>query len=85
MDENLKIIGERLYELRTEAGVSMDVVVKSLNENGGKISRGNLSRWERGENLPSLDALRRLRAYYNVTADYILGLSDERGVNNDNS
>lgn len=85
MDENLKIIGERLYELRTEAGVSMDVVVESLNVNGGKISKGNLSRWERGENLPSLDALRRLRAYYDVSADYLLGLTDERGGKYDNS
>ena len=85
MDESLKIIGERLYELRTEAGVSMDVVVSALNEGGGKISRGNLSRWERGENLPSLDALRRLRAYYNVSADYLLGLTDEKGGNYDNS
>lgn len=85
MDENLKIIGERLYELRTEEGVSMDVVVASLNENGGHISRGNLSRWERGENLPSVDALRRLREYYKVSADYLLGLTDEKGGKNDNS
>lgn len=74
--------GKRLYELRIQDNKTMDDVVIEFNERfGTNISRGNLSRWERGENEPSLSMAKKLCAYYGITADYLLGLEE---ITNDN-
>lgn len=70
--------GKRLYDLRVQQNKTMDDVVKEFNERfGTNIARANLSRWERGLNEPSLAMAKRLCEYYEITADYLLGLTDE--------
>ena len=70
--------GKRLYDLRVQQNKTMDDVVKEFNERfGTNIARANLSRWERGLNEPSLAMAKRLCEYYGITADYLLGLTDE--------
>ncbi len=71
--------GERLRELRLQQNKTMDDVVKEFNERfGTSIARSNVSRWESGENEPSLAMAKRLCAYYEITADYLLGLDDNK-------
>ena len=52
-----------------------------LSQRGFAISIGFSVRayqtWERGENLPSLYALAEIITHYRVSANYLLGLSDE--------
>lgn len=69
--------GKRLFELRLQQNKTMDEVVHEFNAMfGTSIARANLSRWERGLNEPSLAMAKMLCEYYNVTADYLLGLDE---------
>ena len=78
--------GKRLYNLRIENKKTLEQVVVEINEQYGlSLSRGNLSRWERGENEPSLSTARRLCEYYNISLDYLVGLTDEKEGKYDNS
>ena len=79
MDDDLKIVGERLKALRTERDLTMDMVVNDMNTQYSiEIRRGNLSKWERGVNVPSLYMAKFLCMYYRVSLDYLLGLTDNR-------
>lgn len=70
--------GKRLYELRLQQNKTMDAVVKEFNEQfGTNIARANLSRWERGLNEPSLSMAKKLCSYYGISADYLLGLTED--------
>ena len=79
MDDELKIVGERLKALRTERDLTMDMVVNDMKiQFDIEIRRSNLSKWERGINIPSLYMAKFLCRYYRVSLDYILGLTDNR-------
>ena len=69
-------LGSRLKELRTERDMSLDMVVYDINQRYTvEISKGNLSRWENDKNTPSLRMAKYLCLYYNVSLDYLLGLT----------
>ena len=69
--------GKRLYELRLKQNKTMDDVAKELNDRfGTNITRSHISRWERELNEPSLALAKRLCEYYEITADYLLGLPE---------
>lgn len=63
--------GERLRCLREEREPRL-TQTQLARETG--ISQRKISYLERGELEPSLDELRRLCRYYQVSADYLLGL-----------
>lgn len=78
--------GKRLYDLRIENKKTLEETVVELNNRFDlSLSRGNLSRWERGENEPSLSMARRLCEYYGITLDYLVGLTENKGGKYDNS
>ena len=64
--------GERLKELRT----SNSVMQKDL-ANEMSISTRALKYYEDNEREPNLKAIKFLCNYFNVSSDYLLGLSDE--------
>lgn len=64
---------ERLKQLRTEKGVSQTEVAK----NTGIVSRTYL-RYEKGEREPEASTIIALADYFDVSADYLLGRSDEK-------
>lgn len=66
-------IAERLTELRKEKGVTQEEVAKGLS-----ISGKTLSKWENGSAKPDVTMLGKLAGYYRVTADWLLGLEDEK-------
>lgn len=79
MDEDLSIVGERLKQLRSERQLTMEMVVTDMNHKFEiEITRGNLSRWENGVNLPTLRMAAYLCKYYGVSLDYLMGLTDSR-------
>ena len=38
-----------------------------------------ISEWERGKTEPDINTLKKLTKLFNVTADYLIGLTDENG------
>ena len=66
-----RAIGERLKELRAEKGIGQKKLAKDLS-----LSNSSISYWETGKQEPSASALLKLAQYFNVSVDYILGLSD---------
>ena len=60
--------GEILKEHRIARGLTLKDV-----EKGTGINNGNLSRWERGEVIPSIDFCVRIADFYEITIDELLG------------
>lgn len=65
-----KSFAQILSELRRTAGLSQRKAAADLN-----ISQALLSHYENGAREPGLNFVCRVCAYYNVTADYLLGRS----------
>ena len=61
----------RLKEVRITAGFSQQQVANQLN-----ISQNTYSNWETGRNNIDSDSLSRLSKLFEVSVDYLLGLSD---------
>lgn len=62
---------QRLRELRQEKGLSMKQLAKELGTTDAAISN-----WENGINEPKISYLKSIAVYFNVTADYLIGLED---------
>ena len=76
----MDVFGLRLKQLRAERELTMDMLVtdmKSLFPNI-KIEKSMVSRWEKGENAPSWENVKNLSIYFNVSLDYLAGLTDVR-------
>ena len=62
---------ETMSVLRKGRGLSQRTAAADLN-----ISQALLSHYENGAREPGLDFVRRACAYYGVSADYLLGISE---------
>ena len=73
-------LANRIKELRSERDLTLDMVVADMKDKFGEIrlDKSMLSRWERNENDPSLESVKYLSAYFNVSVDYLIGLTDVR-------
>lgn len=69
--ENMKKFAERLKELRNEQNISHDNLGKIIGVNGSTISR-----WENDKVEPTAPNICELAKFFNVSADYLLGLID---------
>ena len=67
----MKIFCERLRELRLEKGLSMLQLGEALN-----VSDAAISRWENEQHIPNIEYLRDIAKFFDVSADYLIGLSD---------
>ena len=65
------MIGERIKLLRTENNLSQDNLAKKIKSNQKQISK-----WERNQIEPNIDALTRLADYFEVSVDYLIGRTD---------
>ena len=61
----------RLRELRLEKGVTQSEIAKLLN-----MSKMAVSHWEQGDSEPSIEQLKVLARFFDVTVDYLVGFSD---------
>lgn len=66
--------GERLRMARERAGLSQLEVYKKIN-----LNNKSLSRYENNATAPDPETVKALIELYDVSADFILGLSDEMG------
>lgn len=68
------VFAERLSELlksKKEQGIIQDTVANAIG-----VSRQALGKWANGETVPDILDLKKLANYFEVSADYLLGLSD---------
>ena len=68
-------IGERVYQLRISRGMSQRQLAKTVN-----ISRDSIRDWELQKSFPSANAIALLAEYFDVPADYLLGLHLENWI-----
>lgn len=73
MNDEVTAIASKLFNLR--AGRSADLIADRSG-----ISSTALRSYENGKCVPGAIALKRLAEFYEVSADYILGLSDIAGA-----
>ena len=64
---------ERLREIRKDRDLQQKDIAKLL-----KISQVQYSRYERGTRIIPVDKLSILAEYYNVSVDYLIGITNER-------
>lgn len=69
----MKIFGQTLSRLRHESGRSQRQTAADLG-----ISQALLSHYENGAREPKLEFVIKICDYYNVTADFLLGRTDQR-------
>lgn len=67
--------GHRLKELRLERGWTMEEVGKKVG-----IKKSSYASYETKYRQPPLEKLKSFSQLYNVSVDYILGLTDERNL-----
>lgn len=67
----MKIFAERLIQLRKERGLSQATVAKDLG-----VSLGIICYWETNKSDPTASNIAKLARYFNVSSDYLLGISD---------
>lgn len=73
-------IGKKLKTLRSERDLSLDMLVADMNYKYPdiNINKSMLSRWENGINDPSLEYAKNIANYFDVSLDYLIGLTDIR-------
>ncbi len=75
---NAEILGNKLYELRRQAGLSQEEFAEKVG-----VSRQAVSKWERGEALPDTDNLITIARLYKTSLDELI--SNEVGSDTDNT
>ena len=69
---NKELFGNRLRELRKAAGMKQQELANLLD-----VTTTQVSDIERGNTTTSMARLYQLCEYFNVSADYLLGLTDD--------
>ena len=62
---------EKLKGLRQEKGVGQNKMAEDLG-----VSNASISYWETGKQIPSAEVIYKMAKYFNVSADYILGITE---------
>lgn len=62
----------RFKELRIEKGISQEKFGKLLN-----MSKMAISHWEKGHSEPSIEQLKIIAKFFDVSVDYLIGFSEE--------
>ncbi len=66
------MIGERLYELRMDNHLTQHELGEILN-----VNHHSISSYERDKSEPSDEIKIQIAAYFNVSVDYLLGVTDD--------
>lgn len=66
---------KRLYELREEYELTQEELAKILG-----VSRAVISQWELGRSFIPLKRLNIIANYYNLSFDYLMGLSNKKTI-----
>ncbi len=64
-------INDNIFELRTALGISQSKLAKEIG-----VSQKAIDYWERNINEPKASYIIKLAQFFNVSTDYLLGVSD---------
>lgn len=64
------MFAENLKELRMRKGVSQEELAKAIF-----VSVPAISQYENDQNMPSLESLKRIAQFFNVSVDYLIGIT----------
>ena len=67
-----KSFSERLRELRTSKGLTMEQLAKEIES-----TKGTISNYENKNKKPSLDMLIKIAEYFDVSIDYLVGRTND--------
>ena len=70
----------RLKELRLEAGLTQKDLAKAID-----VGRTTISEYESGKIVPKQEGLLKLANHFNVSVDYLTGVSNERATRKQNA
>lgn len=70
----MKVFGERLKDLRVKRNLTQDEFGLIFDP---PLAQSTVGTYERGVRQPSLENLVVISRYFNVTTDYLLGITDE--------
>lgn len=65
-------IGKRIKELRNEAECTQNVLANALG-----VTQDSISLWENGKRIPDTQYVVAIAKFFDVTTDYLLGLSED--------
>ena len=68
----MEILAERLKELREEKRLSQNELAKAVG-----LGQSSIAHWEKPDRIPNAEAVAILAKYFQVSADYLLGLSND--------
>lgn len=71
-EQGIDMLGARLKIARTRGGHTQSSLAEMMNTDARQIWR-----WENGETSPSADVIVRIAQTLSVSADYLLGLTDD--------
>lgn len=72
-------LGLLLKDLREEKGISMDNMVNDIKRIYDiSIAKSTISKWENNKAEPTMENARVLCNYFEVTLDYLMGLSKDK-------
>ena len=69
------MFGQKLKDLRLETQLTQKQLAAKLGYDQSMITR-----WEKSECEPTESAIKKTALFFNVTADYLLGIEDESGA-----
>lgn len=71
--------GQRFRELRIEKGLTQQDLVNDFNNKyNHNFSKSSISQYEHNKRKPETEALKNFALYFNVSIDYLLGISDDK-------
>lgn len=77
--------GQRFKELRIEKNFKQQELADDFNKIFGyTFSKSSISHYENGKRRPETDALIDFASYFNVSIDYLVGLSDNKKLDKPN-
>ena len=65
-------MAKRITELRVEESLSQSQLGRAID-----VSQSAISNWEKGYKEPSIESLRRLASFFQVSVDYLIGVKDD--------
>jgi transcriptional regulator with XRE-family HTH domain len=75
------IFGQRFKQLRIEKGLKQQELADDFNKiYGHTFAKSSISQYEHGKRRPETEALKNFALYFNVSIDYLLGLSEDREI-----
>ena len=67
------ILADKIIKLRKKNGLTQEELADKMN-----VSRQAVSKWEGAQTIPDLEKILQLSAFFGVTTDYLMGLTDEK-------